>query len=386
MLHGNKRRSLRDLEFEDLDQAARAYATDRAGAPPAERTMLRDDLVRQCLPLASRLARRYRDSGEPLEDLEQVARLGLMKAVDRYDPARGSFTACVLSTITGELKKHFRDRTWGVHVPRRLQDLSLEARRTTSLLTTEMSRNPTSAEVAERLGLDETAVNQALESAAGYSPASLNAPMSGTDGQGELADLIGAPDRDLESLVDKITLSGLLLRLPDRERRMLALRFCGDRTQAQIAAELGISQMHVSRLLNRALAWLREAMLSDTPPRWEGAGGRTGFPDIEIAATCEDGVVTVRMRGEIDRDTAGRLRVALRHAIATAEARRVVVDLTRVCLLDAAGVRVLVEAASAAAVEEIPLSLTGVQPYVAGVLRASGLGTLLRHRPPEPAR
>ena len=175
-------RPLIDFDLEDLDRAALAYATDRAAAAPADRIALRDALARYCLPFAGRLARRYRDCGEPLEDLEQVARLGLVKAIDRYDPARGSFTGYAISTITGEIKRHFRDKTWGVHVPRRLQNLGIEARRTTSLLTGEMSRNPTIAELAERLGVDEAALTQALESAAGYSPASLNTAISDTDG------------------------------------------------------------------------------------------------------------------------------------------------------------------------------------------------------------
>ena len=164
---------------------------------------------------------------------------------------------------------------------------------------------------------------------------------------------------------------------------MLALRFYGNRTQAQIAAELGVSQMHVSRLLSRALAWLREAMLSDAAPRWDVAGGRTGLPDMEIATRCADGVPTVRVRGEVDRDTADRLRLALRNAIGTARSGRVVVDLARVSLVDAAGVRVLLEAASAAAGAEVALRLTAVQPYVAGVLAASGLAPLFHDRRPE---
>jgi RNA polymerase sigma-B factor len=265
--------------LEDLDAAALAYAGRRAGASQAELDAAREDLVRYCLPFAGRLARRYRGRGEYLDDLEQVARLGLVKAVDRYDPERGSFTAYAVITISGELKRHFRDRTWGVHVPRRVQDLSLEVGHASMLLTSTLARTPTVGELADRLGVPEAAVLEAVESAAGYSPASLNAPVA-EDGALEFGDLLGDVDGYLESVTDKLTVTDLLLRMPARERRMLALRFYGNRTQAEIADELGISQMHVSRLLSRALTWLREAMLSDDPPDWEngtrGGRGRRG--------------------------------------------------------------------------------------------------------------
>jgi RNA polymerase sigma-B factor len=367
-----------DRTLEDLDLAALDYAGSLASVPVADRAGLRDGLVRRCLPLATRLARRYRGRGEPLEDLEQVARLGLVKAVDRYDPTRGSFTAYAVITISGEVKRHFRDRTWGVHVPRRIQDLSLEVSHATMVLTSAFSRAPTVAEIAERLAVDVAAVNEALESAAGYSPASLNAPMN--EGAGEFADLLGGADTDLESVDDKITVAGLLLRLPVRERRMLAMRFYGNRTQAEIATELGISQMHVSRLLSRALEWLREAMLSDVPPRWEGASASPEQHGMRVSASREAGVLTVRVRGEVDRDTAERLRIGLRHGVSTAGADRVRIDLAGVPLIDAAGVAVLLDVASAAAVADVGLSIVGSQPYVGRILAVSGLAPLLRNR------
>ncbi|WP_433718664.1 SigB/SigF/SigG family RNA polymerase sigma factor [Actinoplanes sp. CA-051413] len=362
--------------LEDLDLAATAYAERVESADALTREQLREEFVALCLPFAGRMARRYRGRGEALEDLEQVARLGLVKAIDRYDPQRGSFTAYAVITISGEIKRHFRDRTWGVHVPRRVQDLSLEVGHATMVLTTELSRRPSAAELAAHLRLPESAVLEALESSAGYSPASLNAP-AGVDGSAEFGDLIGGADAELEAIDDKITVAGLLLRLPSRERQMLAMRFYGNRTQAEIAAELGISQMHVSRLLSRALGWLREAMLSDTLPRWEGASTVTDGHGMQITVSHEDGVLTVRIRGEVDRDTAGRLRTSLRHAIATAGAGRLVVDLSAVPLVDAAGVAALVDAASAAAVAEVSLSLTGAQPYVSRILAVSGLHNLL---------
>ncbi|MFD1369713.1 SigB/SigF/SigG family RNA polymerase sigma factor [Actinoplanes sichuanensis] len=362
--------------LEDLDAAALAYAERLDGATPAEAEASRERLIRFCLPFAGRLARRYRGRGEHLEDLEQVARLGLVKSIDRYDPERGSFTAYAVITISGELKRHFRDRTWGVHVPRRVQDLSLEVGHASMLLTGTLARNPTTGELADRLGVSEEAVREAVESAAGYSPASLNAPVA-EDGAMEFGDLLGGLDTELESVTDKLTVTDLLLRMPARERRMLAMRFYGNRTQAEIAEELGISQMHVSRLLSRALTWLREAMLSDNPPHWEGES-RAGRPGMQVAVTREGGALAVRVRGEVDRDTAERLRVGLRHAINGAGVRSVLVDLTAVPLVDAAGVSVLLDAVQTAAAARVEFGVTGAQPYVARILAVSGLAGVLR--------
>ncbi len=364
-----------DRALEDLDAAAVEYAERATDAAASMRAVLRDELTRYCLPFAGRLARRYRGRGEPLEDLEQVARLGLVKAIDRYDPERGSFTAYAVITISGEIKRHFRDKTWGVHVPRRVQDMCLEVGHASMVLTTELSRTPTVPELARHLQVSEAAVLEALESSAGYSPASLNAPAGG-EGTAEFGDLLGGADSDLESVDDKLTVSELLLRLPARERRMLAMRFYGNRTQAEIAAELGISQMHVSRLLSRALAWLREAMLSDVPPRWEGANAHTDHT-MRVSVHRADGALTVRVKGEVDRDTAERLRMSLRHAVSQAAPDRLVLDLGGVPLVDAAGVAVLLDAASAASVTGIAMSVRGAQPYVSRILAVSGLSQLL---------
>jgi RNA polymerase sigma-B factor len=360
--------------LEDLDAAAQSYAVRLA---TGEHLDLRDAFIRLCLPLAGRLARRYRGRGEPIEDLEQVARLGLVKAVDRYEPGRGSFTAYAVITVSGEIKRHFRDKTWGVHVPRRVQELALEVGHVSLILTSALSREPTAAEIAERLGAGEDEVAEALVSVAGYSPASLNAQVGEADGT-EFGDQIGDADPDLEAVDDKITVAELLLRLPPRERRMLAMRFYGNHTQAEIAAELGISQMHVSRLLSRTLAWLREAVLNDTPPRWEGIEPGAGHPGLEVHVWHAGPVTTVLVRGEVDRDTATRLRMALRTAIAAPGMTRVVVDLNGVPLLDAAGVAVLLDAASAAALAEAELTLVSARPNVAPVLAVAGLGALLR--------
>ncbi|MEV6846981.1 SigB/SigF/SigG family RNA polymerase sigma factor [Actinoplanes sp. NPDC051411] len=363
--------------LEDLDAAALVYA-ERVAAPDADPGYERDRFTRECLPLAHRLASKFRGRGEPLEDLEQVARLGLVKAVDRYDPGRGSFTAYAVSTISGELKRHFRDAAWAVHVPRPIRELLLEARHARTQMTAELSRTPTVAEVAARIGAPEAEVADAFVANGGYSPGSLDAsPVSDDSTAPTLGDLLGSTDADLDGVDDKLTVSGLLMRLPARERRMLAMRFYGNRTQVEIAAELGVSQMHVSRLLSHALSWLREAMLSDTPPVWAGRAGVSAGPDLRLRVERADGAVTVRVGGEVDRDCAQRLRLCLRHAVATAREDRLVVDLSAVALLDAAGVATLVDCASAASVAEVPLAIAGAGPTVRPVLKLSGLAAIL---------
>jgi RNA polymerase sigma-B factor len=258
-----------------------------------------------------------------------------------------------------------------------MQDLSLEVGQASMALTSTLSRAPTAGELAVRLGVGERAVRDALESSAGYTPASLNAPIIGGDGLAELGDLIGGADQDLELVDDKVTVAALLLRLPARERRMLAMRFYGNRTQAEIATELGVSQMHVSRLLSRALTWLREAMLSDVPPRWDGANTQPHQHGMQISSSRLGGVLTVRVKGEVDRDTAGRLRLGLRHAVCSAGPGPMVIDLAGVPLVDAAGVAVLLDAASAASVAGVGLRIDGAQQYVARILAVSGLADLM---------
>jgi RNA polymerase sigma-B factor len=361
--------------LEDLDAAALAYAARIAGLPVERRQEARDDLVRFALPFAGRLARRYRGRGEPLEDLEQVARLGLVNAVDRYDPERGSFTAYAAITIVGEIKRHFRDRTWGVHVPRRLRDLILEVGQATAALTGELSRAPTVAELAVRLETPEEEILAALESAAGYSPASLNAPVGG-ESSAEFGDLVGESDNDLESVDDRVTVSGLLCRLPWRERRILAMRFYGNQTQAEIAARFGISQMHVSRLLSRALTWLRQAMLADAPATWQTGGPEVDSHRMRLSVRHSGDRVLVEVGGEIDRDNADQLRRALLDAMSASQPGEVVVDLVDVAVVDAGGVAALIAGRDAALRTGTPLRLARPQPGVRHSLTAAGLAPL----------
>ncbi|MFE7777790.1 RNA polymerase sigma factor SigF [Streptomyces sp. NPDC057445] len=229
------------------------------GSP--ERAELRNKLVRMHLPLVEHLARRFRNRGEPLDDLTQVATIGLIKSVDRFDPERGvEFSTYATPTVVGEIKRHFRDKGWAVRVPRRLQELRLALTTATAELSQQHGRSPTVHELAERLGISEEEVLEGLESANAYSTLSLDVPDT-DDESPAVADTLGAEDEALEGVEYRESLKPLLEDLPPREKRILLLRFFGNMTQSQIAQEVGISQMHVSRLLARTLAQLREKLL-----------------------------------------------------------------------------------------------------------------------------
>ena len=229
-----------------------------------KRAELRDQLVEMHLPLVEHLARRFRNRGEPLDDLIQVGTIGLIKSVDRFDPERGvEFSTYATPTIVGELKRHFRDRGWAIRVPRRLQELRLSLASATGDLTQELGRSPTVAELSRKLGVREDQVLEGLESANAYSTLSLDAPDQGQDDAPAVVDSLGSEDEALEGVEYREALRPLLSQLPEREKRILLLRFFGGMTQSQIATEVGISQMHVSRLLARTLAQLRERLLED---------------------------------------------------------------------------------------------------------------------------
>jgi RNA polymerase sigma-B factor len=232
-----------------------------AGSPA--RAALRERLIRLCLPFTERLARRFNGLGEASADLSQVAALGLLKAVDRYDPQMGTdFAAYATPTIVGELKRHFRDRGWSVRVPRRLQELRLDMNRVRNELTHELNRSPTVADLARRLDVDEEQIIEAMTAASGYRAASLFAPVGGEEDGLTLLDSLGGEDEALAAVEAHETLQPLLAKLPERERQIITMRFFGNLTQAQIAERIGISQMHVSRLLTRTLGRLREGMLA----------------------------------------------------------------------------------------------------------------------------
>ncbi|GAA4535054.1 MULTISPECIES: RNA polymerase sigma factor SigF [Nonomuraea] len=234
------------------------------GPDEPRRQRIRDELVELHLPLVEYLARRFRNRGEWLDDLTQVATIGLIKSIDRFDLNRGvEFSTYATPTIVGEIKRHFRDKGWAVRVPRRLQELKLSLTKAISELSQREGRAPTVAELAAFLKMTEEEVLEGLESANAYSTVSLDAPDSGDDDAPAVSDSLGIVDESLEGVEYRESLKPLLERLPPREKRILLLRFFGNMTQSQIATELGISQMHVSRLLARTLAQLREGLTAD---------------------------------------------------------------------------------------------------------------------------
>lgn len=229
------------------------------------RAVIREKLVEINLPLAEHLARRFRGRGEELDDLVQVATVALIKSIDRFDPQRGfEFSTYATPTIIGELKRHFRDKRWAVRVPRRLQELRLTLASATAELIQEVGRSPTVPELAARLGMTTDEIIEGLEACNAYTAASLDAPTQGAaeDGTALMRDAFGADDAALDEAESRQALRPLIARLPQRERRILVLRFFDDMTQSQIAREMGISQMHVSRILARTLAELRSSLLA----------------------------------------------------------------------------------------------------------------------------
>ncbi len=224
-----------------------------------ERQRLVDEIVLLNLPVARSLAMRYRERGVPLEDLMQVAALGLVKAAHGFDAERGKdFMAYAAPTITGEIKRHFRDTGWAVRPPRRLQELRTRVATMSQSLSQDSGRSPTVKELAKALEVSEEDVVEAMVSSNGYATSSLDAPPDGESGS--WADTVADPDTTLALTPDRLALQQTLAKLPERERRILALRFFADKTQSEIGAEIGVTQMQVSRLLSRALMRLREQL------------------------------------------------------------------------------------------------------------------------------
>lgn len=229
-------------------------------APPAP-DLDRERAITDLLPLARRLANRYRHSGESQDDLEQVAYLGLVKAVDRYDPERGPLVRYAVPTILGELRRHFRDKGWGTHVPRSVQENLLTVSAAIDKLSTRLGHTPTTREIADETGIAVEDVIYALDAARSYTPAALDAPVSSDEPDARpLGETLGCDDRHFELVELGEAIAPAFQTLPEREQRIVQLRFFEDLTQSEIAERLGISQMHVSRLLRRALDELRNSV------------------------------------------------------------------------------------------------------------------------------
>ncbi|GGS08940.1 RNA polymerase sigma factor [Streptomyces humidus] len=247
---------------DDAPDTASRFARLVALEEGPERDAVRDEIVTAWLPMAHRIAGRFRDRGEAIEDLRQVAALGLVKAVDRFDPERGAFESYAVPTITGEIKRHFRDRMWALRVPRRVQELRNKVRvARRELAQSPGAPEPSVADLAARTGLTEEEVGAGLEALESFSTLSLDAEApSGDDGY-SLADTLGAADSSFDVVVDRESAKEGLRRLPERERAILYMRFFEDMTQSRIADQLGISQMHVSRLISRSCERVRNEAL-----------------------------------------------------------------------------------------------------------------------------
>jgi RNA polymerase sigma-B factor len=224
----------------------------------------REELINRFLPLARQLARRYQYTSEPLDDLFQVAAMGLVKAIDRFDPERGTaFTSYAYPIILGELKRYFRDNAWTIHVPRGARERSVKVRRMTDVLSLRLGRSPSVDEIAAELDIDAEAVLEALEAAAAYEPASLDVRRGDEEDGETLVDTLGSIDKHYELVENRTTIMPALQHLDPRERLVLQLRFIDDLTQAEIADRIGVSQMHVSRLIRRALTHMQGQIAID---------------------------------------------------------------------------------------------------------------------------
>jgi RNA polymerase sigma-B factor len=249
-------------ELSDNELLARLRATPRADSG---HTAVCEVLVERYAHLVQACVRPYRNSPEPVEDLMQVGYVGLLKAINGFDPAIGdSLSAYATPCISGEIKRHFRDRRWQVRVRRPVQELLLEMRAAAEDLAQELGYGPSDGDLAAALGVPEDEIREAYRASLAFSASSLDAPLSGSeDDAAVLADVLGEDDQAFEHAIDMDAVQAHLEELPEREQRILVLRFYGNLSQGEIGQRLGMSQMHVSRLLSRALAYLREKLTSE---------------------------------------------------------------------------------------------------------------------------
>jgi RNA polymerase sigma-B factor len=246
-------------EYADVPELFKELATCEPGSPQYSRQ--RDRIVTRCMPLAEHIARRFDGRGEPRDDIAQVARLGLVNAVNRFDVEAGSdFVSFAVPTIMGEVRRHFRDNSWSVKVPRRLKELHLQLGAATGELSQRLGRAPTATELAEELGLDREEVVEGLIAGSGYNTLSIDSGSDDDEDTPSILQTLGGRDTNLDQIENREALRPLLEALPERERTVLVLRFFESMTQSQIAERVGISQMHVSRLLSRTLTRLRDQL------------------------------------------------------------------------------------------------------------------------------
>ncbi len=249
----------RESEYADVLEMFRHLATLDADSAAFQRQ--RDAIVARCLPLADNIGRRFANRGEPLEDLVQVARVGLVQAVKRFDVENGSdFLSFAVPTMMGEVRRYFRDHSWSLKVPRRLKDLTVQLNRGRSELSQTLGRAPTATELAEHLAMDRQEIVDGLIASSAYATQSTDVPVRADDGQRALSERLGTVDVNIERVLDVETVRPLLAALPERERTVLVLRFFENMTQSQIAEQIGVSQMHVSRILTKAIAGIRQRM------------------------------------------------------------------------------------------------------------------------------
>jgi RNA polymerase sigma-B factor len=253
------------IDYDDGHAEALLSELKRLPEKDPRREDIRSELVRMHLPIARGIARRYAQYDEPIEDVQQAAMLGLVKAINRYDATRGErFLAYAGPTMTGEVKRHFRDRTWLLRMPRRLQELRLAMREARRDFSREHNRSPTVPEIAKILDISEEEAIEVIGTFDAYRPMSLDTPVGEEDDAETFGELIGEQDSAIEDAVDHIALRPLLDKLPDRERMILLYRFYGNKTQTEIAELMDLSQMHVSRLISRTLAELHAQLLKDS--------------------------------------------------------------------------------------------------------------------------
>ncbi|MFD4355615.1 RNA polymerase sigma factor SigF [Nocardia sp. NPDC058519] len=243
--------------YDDVSALFERLAATEPGS--VAHAVARDALINRCIPLADHIARKFSGRGEPFDDLSQVARVGLVHAVDRFDLSRGSnFLSFAVPTIMGEVRRYFRDNTWAMRVPRRVKETHLRIGAAVDQLSQRLGRSPTAKEIAAELDVDPDEVTQAVIAGNAYQPTSIDAASIGRDSDASLLDTLGEEESQFDRVEEYIAVRPLLAGLPERERRILTMRFFESMTQTQIASQLGISQMHVSRILAKTLARLRE--------------------------------------------------------------------------------------------------------------------------------